>query len=74
MLLPVGNLVGALAARNVDVEYVEWGWFLFAIGILLWLALWPMTLGKVSDRIGRRYVEKYSRNGHKYNNLVGVHG
>ncbi|CAM9111089.1 unnamed protein product [Scytosiphon promiscuus] len=43
MLMPVGNLVGAVAARPVSEDNVEWGWFLFAIGILLWLALWPTT-------------------------------
>lgn len=43
MLLPVGNLIAAVAARQVDEEYVEWGWYLFGVGCLLWLALWPIT-------------------------------
>ncbi|CAN0118074.1 unnamed protein product [Ascophyllum nodosum] len=46
MLMPVGNLAGAVAARPVDEEYVEWGWFLFSVGVLLWLALWPITFRK----------------------------
>ncbi|CAM9565562.1 unnamed protein product [Laminaria digitata] len=46
MIIPVGNLAGAVAARKVDPEYVEWGWFQFSIGILLWLALWPTTFRK----------------------------
>lgn len=47
MIIPVGNLAGAVAARQVNSEYVEWGWFQFSIGTLLWLALWPITLWKV---------------------------
>lgn len=47
MLMPVGNLVGAVTARPVSEDYVEWGWFLFAVGVLLWLALWPITFQKV---------------------------
>ncbi|CAM9384891.1 unnamed protein product, partial [Hapterophycus canaliculatus] len=43
MLLPVGNLIGAVAARQVDDDYVEWGWYMFGVGCLLWLALWPIT-------------------------------
>lgn len=51
MLMPVGNLVGAVAARPVDEEYVEWGWFLFSVGVLLWLALWPVTFHKVRGSV-----------------------
>ena len=47
MIMPVGNLVGAVAARPVSEDYVEWGWFLFSVGVLLWLALWPITFRKV---------------------------
>ena len=47
MLMPVGNLLGAVAARRVDPDYAEWGWFLFSIGALLWLALWPITFRRV---------------------------
>ncbi|CAM9538674.1 unnamed protein product, partial [Ectocarpus fasciculatus] len=43
ILMPVGNLVGAMAARVVDADYAEWGWYLFGVGALLWLALWPIT-------------------------------
>ncbi|CBJ26922.1 Glutaredoxin glutaredoxin/malate transporter fusion protein [Ectocarpus siliculosus] len=43
ILMPVGNLVGAMAARAVDGDYAEWGWYLFGVGALLWLALWPIT-------------------------------
>lgn len=43
MLLPVGNLVGAATARVISEDYLEWGWFLFGLGLLLWLALWPTT-------------------------------
>eukprot|EP00903_Cladosiphon_okamuranus_P016395 g15119.t1 len=46
MLMPVGNLVGALAARPVSEDYLEWGWFMFGTGVLLWLALWPITFRK----------------------------
>ena len=46
--MPVGNLLGAVAARHVDVDYVEYGWILFSIGALVWLALWPITFRKVS--------------------------
>lgn len=49
MLIPLANLVGALAARPVDVDYLEWGWYLFSVGVLAWLALWPLTFGKVSS-------------------------
>eukprot|EP00752_Nemacystus_decipiens_P012458 g11037.t1 len=50
MLMPVGNLVGAVTSRPVSEDYLEWGWFLFAVGLLLWLALWPITFQKsVSD-------------------------
>lgn len=47
MLIPVGNLVGAVTARPVSEDYLEWGWFLFGVGVLLWLALWPTTFQKV---------------------------
>ncbi|CAN0514200.1 unnamed protein product, partial [Scytosiphon promiscuus] len=47
MLFPVGNLLGAVAARRVDPDYTEWGWFLFSVGALLWLALWPITFRRV---------------------------
>lgn len=50
MLMPVGNLVGAVAARPVSEDYLEWGWFLFGVGTLLWLALWPATFQKVCLR------------------------
>lgn len=50
MLLPVGNFVIAVVARQVDEEYVEWGWYTFGVGALLWLALWPVTFLMV--RIG----------------------
>lgn len=50
MIIPVGNLVGAMTARLVDPEYVEWGWFQFSLGTLLWLALWPTTFRKVRRR------------------------
>ncbi|CAM9116416.1 unnamed protein product, partial [Laminaria digitata] len=43
MIIPVGNLAGAVAARKVDLEYLEWGWFQFSLGTLLWFALWPIT-------------------------------
>lgn len=46
--MPVGNLVGAVAARPVSDEYTEWGWLLFSIGVLLWLALWPTNFRSVS--------------------------
>eukprot|EP00903_Cladosiphon_okamuranus_P016305 g15037.t1 len=50
MLMPVGNLVGAVTSRPVSEDYLEWGWFLFGVGILLWLALWPATFQKsISD-------------------------
>ncbi|CAM9147713.1 unnamed protein product [Sphacelaria rigidula] len=50
MLMPVSNLMGAAAAWSVNPEYYEWGWFLFGTGILLWLALWPITFRKaISD-------------------------
>lgn len=47
MLMPVGNLVGAVTAKPVSEDYLEWGWFLFGVGLLLWLALWPTTFQKV---------------------------
>ena len=47
MIIPVGNLVGAVTARLVDPAYIEWGWFQFSLGSLLWLALWPTTFRKV---------------------------
>lgn len=61
MLMPVGNLVGAVAARPVDEEYVEWGWFLFSIGVLLWLALWPVTFHKVRGSVKRRSGQLVNR-------------
>lgn len=51
MLMPVGNLVGAVAARPVSDDYAEWGWFLFGIGVLLWLALWPINFRSVGIRL-----------------------
>ena len=50
MLMPVGNLLGAVAARKVDPDYIEWGWFLFSIGSLVWIALWPLTFRRVKCR------------------------
>ncbi|CAM9812351.1 unnamed protein product [Ascophyllum nodosum] len=50
MLMPVGNFIGAAATRSVNPDYYEWGWFLYSTGILLWIALWPITFGKaISD-------------------------
>lgn len=49
MIIPVGNLAGAVTAMLVDEEYVEWGWFQFSLGSLLWLALWPTTFRKVRE-------------------------
>ncbi|CAM9617779.1 unnamed protein product, partial [Sphacelaria rigidula] len=50
MLVPVSNLMGAAAAKSVNPEYYEWGWFLFGTGVLLWLVLWPITFSKaISD-------------------------
>lgn len=54
--MPVGNLVGAMAARVVDADYAEWGWYLFGVGALLWLALWPITFLMV--RTTRRYLHR----------------
>lgn len=48
--MPVGNLVVAVAARQVDEDYVEWGWYAFGLGCLLWLALWPITFLLVRAR------------------------
>ena len=49
MIMPVGNLMGAVAARPVSEDYIEWGWFLFGVGALLWLALWPITFRSVRE-------------------------
>ena len=47
MVIPVGNLAGAVTAMLVDRDYLDWGWFQFSLGTLLWLALWPTTFRKV---------------------------
>lgn len=47
MNMPTSNMVAALTARLVSEDYVEWGWFLFGLGVLLWLALWPITFRAV---------------------------
>lgn len=46
MVIPVGNLAGAVTAMLVDRDYIDWGWFQFSLGTLLWLALWPTTFRK----------------------------
>lgn len=47
MNMATANMVASLTARLVSEDYVEWGWFLFALGVLLWLALWPITFHAV---------------------------
>lgn len=47
MMVPVSNLMGAATASSVDPDYYEWGWYLFGIGTIIWLALWPITFSKV---------------------------
>lgn len=51
MVIPVGNLAGAVTAMLVDRDYIDWGWFQFSLGTLLWLALWPTTFRKVHTRV-----------------------
>lgn len=47
MIVPVSNLLGAATAKTVNPDYYELGWFLFGTGMMLWLALWPITFIKV---------------------------
>lgn len=61
MLMPVGNLVGEVAARPVSEDYIEWGWFMFGTGALMWLALWPITFCSVGFGCAYRYVDKAFR-------------
>ncbi|CAM9257536.1 unnamed protein product, partial [Sphacelaria rigidula] len=50
MIVPVSNLLGAATAKTVNPDYYELGWFLFGTGMMLWLALWPITFIKaISD-------------------------
>ncbi|CAM9403100.1 unnamed protein product, partial [Choristocarpus tenellus] len=46
MLMPVGNMIGAMVARSVDEDYYEWGWFVLSVGAIMYLALWPATFLK----------------------------